>query len=213
MYIFVTTPWYEPFGITSIEAMACGTPVIGARVGGIKSTVVDGKTGFLIELKDHGTLASHGLRIVLTGSAEEAGLTQAVAQLMRNPSLDFAGCTSLGAVAALLSRARLLICNDTGVSHIAAALQLPGVVICCGSDPARWAPLDRELHRIVYHPIGCRPCAHTDCPIGHPCVLEVSMEAVIEQAMELLSRGCCYAAATNTWRNTCDARQSLHSPR
>jgi ADP-heptose:LPS heptosyltransferase len=82
------------------------------------------------------TLASHGLRIVLTESAEETGLTQAVAQLMRNPSLDFAGCTSLGAVAALLSRARLLICNNTGVSHIAAVLQLPSVVICCGSDPA-----------------------------------------------------------------------------
>jgi glycosyltransferase involved in cell wall biosynthesis len=36
---FVTTPWYEPFGITPIEAMACGTPVIGAAVGGIKFTV------------------------------------------------------------------------------------------------------------------------------------------------------------------------------
>jgi D-inositol-3-phosphate glycosyltransferase len=55
--VFVTTPWYEPFGITPVEAMACGTPVIGARVGGIKSTVVDGKTGFLIEPNDHDALA------------------------------------------------------------------------------------------------------------------------------------------------------------
>lgn len=46
--IFVTTPWYEPFGITPLEAMACGTPVIGANVGGIKTTVIDGKTGFLV---------------------------------------------------------------------------------------------------------------------------------------------------------------------
>jgi D-inositol-3-phosphate glycosyltransferase len=46
--VFVTTPWYEPFGITPLEAMACGTPVIGADVGGIKHTVVDGKTGFLV---------------------------------------------------------------------------------------------------------------------------------------------------------------------
>ncbi|MGF1479682.1 MAG: glycosyltransferase [Cyanophyceae cyanobacterium] len=46
--VFVTTPWYEPFGITPVEAMACGTPVIGSNVGGIKFTVKDGETGYLI---------------------------------------------------------------------------------------------------------------------------------------------------------------------
>ncbi|WP_432709599.1 glycosyltransferase [Pedobacter sp.] len=55
--VFVTTPWYEPFGITPLEAMACGTPVIGANVGGIKHTVVDGKTGFLVPPKQPGVLA------------------------------------------------------------------------------------------------------------------------------------------------------------
>lgn len=50
---FISTPWYEPFGITPIEAMACGTPVIGSNVGGIKHTVVEGKTGFLIPPRDH----------------------------------------------------------------------------------------------------------------------------------------------------------------
>jgi hypothetical protein len=49
---FVTTPWYEPFGITPVEAMACARPVIGAEVGGIKSTVIDGKTGFLVPARD-----------------------------------------------------------------------------------------------------------------------------------------------------------------
>src|ERR1700719_720279 len=50
--IFVTTPWYEPFGITPLEAMACGTPVIGSNVGGIKFTVRDGETGYLVPPKD-----------------------------------------------------------------------------------------------------------------------------------------------------------------
>ncbi|ALV06508.1 glycosyltransferase [Roseateles depolymerans] len=55
--VFVTTPWYEPFGITPLEAMACGTPVIGAEVGGIQHTVVDGLTGYLVPAKDPDALA------------------------------------------------------------------------------------------------------------------------------------------------------------
>lgn len=46
--LFITTPWYEPFGITPLEAMACGTPIIGANVGGIKFTIENGKTGLLV---------------------------------------------------------------------------------------------------------------------------------------------------------------------
>jgi glycosyltransferase involved in cell wall biosynthesis len=49
---FVTTPWYEPFGITPVEAMACARPVVGSEVGGIKSTVLNGVTGFLIPSRD-----------------------------------------------------------------------------------------------------------------------------------------------------------------
>ena len=50
--IFVTTPWYEPFGVTPLEAMGCGTPVIGANVGGIKFTVRDNETGYLVPPND-----------------------------------------------------------------------------------------------------------------------------------------------------------------
>jgi glycosyltransferase involved in cell wall biosynthesis len=55
--VFVTTPWYEPFGITPVEAMACGTPVIGADVGGISYSVADGVTGFLVPPRDPVALA------------------------------------------------------------------------------------------------------------------------------------------------------------
>lgn len=66
--VFVSTPWYEPFGITPLEAMACGTPVIGSNVGGIKYTVADGETGFLVEPNDPSALADR-LRDILSDAA------------------------------------------------------------------------------------------------------------------------------------------------
>lgn len=55
--VFVSIPWYEPFGITPVEAMACGVPVIGSNVGGIRYTVRHGETGFLIPPRDPQALA------------------------------------------------------------------------------------------------------------------------------------------------------------
>jgi ADP-heptose:LPS heptosyltransferase len=130
-------------------------------------------------------LAGEGLRIVLTATEAEAALTRAVAAAMKRPALDLAGVTSLGGVGALIARARLLVSNDTGVSHIAAALRTPSVVVCSGADPERWAPLERARHRVLHHPVECRPCAHARCPIGHPCALGVAPERVIDEAREL----------------------------
>ncbi|HEY9198900.1 MAG TPA: glycosyltransferase family 1 protein [Gammaproteobacteria bacterium] len=62
--IFITTPWYEPFGITPLEAMACARPVIGSRVGGIKSTVVDGQTGFLVPPRDPAAVADRAAELL-----------------------------------------------------------------------------------------------------------------------------------------------------
>lgn len=56
--LFITTPWYEPFGITPLESMGCGIPVIGSNVGGIKYSVQDKETGFLVEPRDPAALAS-----------------------------------------------------------------------------------------------------------------------------------------------------------
>jgi glycosyltransferase involved in cell wall biosynthesis len=67
--VFVTVPWYEPFGITPIEAMACGTPVVGSNVGGIKYTVRDGETGYLVPPND------------------PEGLAERLAYLFANPKL------------------------------------------------------------------------------------------------------------------------------
>jgi ADP-heptose:LPS heptosyltransferase len=134
-------------------------------------------------------LAQQGWRIVLTGAADEAELVMAVEQAMHAPALNLAGKTSLGALAALVSQAALVVCNDTGMSHVSAALATPSVVVCSGADPGRWAPLDHARHRVLFHPIYCRPCMHRQCPIGHPCALKIGVDAVADAAAAMLERG------------------------
>jgi ADP-heptose:LPS heptosyltransferase len=95
-------------------------------------------------------LAKRGYQVVLTGVREESEITAAVAAQANAQVLDLAGKTDLGVLGVLLSKASFLICNDTGVSHVADALQVPSIVLINTSDPERWAPLDRQLHRLVY---------------------------------------------------------------
>jgi ADP-heptose:LPS heptosyltransferase len=127
-------------------------------------------------------LAGQGVRLAVTGSAAERPLTAELAAGIGGATVDLGGVTDLGVLAALIQRARLLICNDTGVSHIAAALGSPSVVIACGSDVARWAPLDATLHTVLHADPPCRPCAHEHCPIGHPCALAIGVEQVARAA-------------------------------
>jgi ADP-heptose:LPS heptosyltransferase len=100
------------------------------------------------------TLQARGYEVVLTGTAAEHELAETVARHMRAPSVNCAANVPIGALAALLSRARLLVTNDTGVSHVAAGLRLPSVVMFFATDPTRWAPLDRRRHRVVHDPAG-----------------------------------------------------------
>jgi len=94
-------------------------------------------------------LAELGYSIVLTGTASERAAAAAVAAAMRHPATNAAGETSVGAAAALLERAALLVTNDTGISHLAASVRTPSVVVFLASDPDRWAPIDRSRHRCV----------------------------------------------------------------
>ncbi len=119
-------------------------------------------------------LSELGWQVVLTGTCAERGLTDAIARLMNAPSVNLAGRTSLGVLATLLEDCKLLVCNDTGVSHLAAALQVPSVVIFSGSDPLRWSPLDQQRHRSIVPP--------------------ASVGTVLEQVQDLLQQESRYVA-------------------
>jgi phosphoheptose isomerase/glycosyltransferase involved in cell wall biosynthesis len=81
--IFVTTPWYEPFGITPLEAMACGTPVIGSDVGGISFTVRNNETGRLVSPQEPAQLASNIMDLLSDKDALMAMRNNAVSHVKR----------------------------------------------------------------------------------------------------------------------------------
>lgn len=154
-------------------------------------------------------LSRRGLRIVLTGSSDEAELTNEVGGRMTAPSMDLAGQTELGALAALLANARLLVSNDTGISHLAEALNVPSVIVFTQSDPERWAPLPSDAHRAVIGPsVENNPCRHIDGPQVHRCLRDgctaparlleeidragIPAHAVLRQAYDLLGISDAY---------------------
>nr|WP_090544179.1 glycosyltransferase family 9 protein [Paraburkholderia caballeronis] len=133
-------------------------------------------------------LALEGWQIAVTGTAGEIELTAGVIGEMTQPARHLAGETSLGGLAALVSHARLVVCNDTGLSHVAAAMHTRSVVVASGSDTRRWAPLDHDRHRVLADWPACRPCMFRDCPYGHPCALNVGVAHVIDAARAQLER-------------------------
>jgi len=120
-------------------------------------------------------LVARGLRVVLTGTSDEADQAAVLRSRLGDSCLDLTGKTSLGGLGALLKKARLLVANDTGISHLAAALQVPSIVIFSASDPRRWAPLDTARHRALGD------------PFASPTV-DATPAAVLEQVSSLLGK-------------------------
>lgn len=127
-------------------------------------------------------LADDGWQVAVTGDASERSIVDGLCELTGSRIIDLCGRTTLGGLAALLRQCRLLICNDTGVSHVAAAVEAASVVIASGSDVHRWAPGDAARHAVLHWDVPCRPCMRAVCPYAHPCARGVSVEAVLARA-------------------------------
>lgn len=93
--------------------------------------------------------AGMGYQVVVTGTAGEAPITREVIDQMDYPAIDLTGQTGLGEIGQLIREAELLISNCTGVSHIAAAVETPSIVISMDGEPERWGPLNKQLHKTI----------------------------------------------------------------
>lgn len=135
------------------------------------------------------TLLRRGERVVLVGSAAERERVEAVASAVRVPgSLALAGVLDLGALKALLRRARLLVCNDAGARHVAVALGTPAVVFFGPTAVAKTAE-NLALVEGLETEHGCRPCYRRRCPIDHRCLASIDPGEALVAVDRLLRRG------------------------
>jgi heptosyltransferase-2 len=123
--------------------------------------------------------------VAVLGSAGEAPLAAEVARGLDAPPLDLCGRTTLPELVGVLSRLRLLVTNDSGPMHVAAALGTPVVAVFGPTDWRETAPVG-ERHRLVREPVHCSPCLLRECPIDHRCMRRVSAERVLDEARGLL---------------------------
>ncbi len=136
-------------------------------------------------------LLAQNAPVLLLGSPDEKPLCdQIVAQLeTRNAKLEtvvnLAGKTDLATMSALLARTRLLIANDSGPLHVAAALGTPAVALYGPTNPAFVGP-HNQLHNVLRHDVPCFPCRHRDCS-HHSCMNGLTTDIVWQKTQSLLT--------------------------
>jgi heptosyltransferase II len=133
------------------------------------------------------SLAHHdGVGVAILGGPAERPLAEAIASSMQAPARVLCGETDLPALCGVLSRLRLLVTNDSGPMHLAAALGTPLVAIFGPTDWRETAPRGAR-QRLLREPVECAPCKLRECPIDHRCMRAVRAERVVEEARELLA--------------------------
>jgi lipopolysaccharide heptosyltransferase II len=130
-------------------------------------------------------LVQAGVQVVFTGTQPEVELIESIRQMMDAPSHSLGDRLSLSELTALLSLAPLLISNNTGPVHIAAAVGTPVVDLYALTNPQHtpWG----VPNRVLFHDVPCRICYKSICPEGHHnCLRLVEPETVVRAALELL---------------------------
>ena len=132
---------------------------------------------------------AQGLRVWLVGSPKDQLAASSVLQAAGEPGRhirDLTGRTDLGTAVDLLSVANLVVSNDSGLMHAAAAVGVPVVALFGSSSPVYTPPLS-PLAQVARIEIACSPCFKRECPLGHfRCMRELSTDAVYNLARSAL---------------------------
>ncbi len=122
--------------------------------------------------------ATQGWQVWLMGSEKDKEICNVINALSKNVCQNIAGKTSLVQAIDLMSLATVVVTNDSGLMHLAAALQRPVVAIYGSSSPKMTPPLTDKLEIIWLQP-DCGPCFKRDCPLGHlNCLNDIKVSSV-----------------------------------
>lgn len=135
--------------------------------------------------------ADCGVRICVVAGEADRVYAGHMTAAMKQPVIDLAGRLSVAELAAFLKRCRLLISNDSGPVHVAAAVGIPVVDIFgrnqSGLSPQRWGPLG-EGHIVLHKEVGCVTCLAHRCDINFLCLTTLSADEVYQAARGIISR-------------------------
>lgn len=136
-------------------------------------------------------LANHylglGWQIWVMGSAKDAEVVAHIKTLTKNQIVDLTGKTSLAEAIDLMSLADKVVSNDSGLMHIASALERPLVAVYGSTDPGFTPPLSQNV-KIVRAGLSCSPCFKRECPLKHhECMTQLTVQSVIEAAEDTSS--------------------------
>ena len=175
-----------------------GEPVVALCPGSVNSRAKRWPAEAYAALADK--LIDTRRQVLLIGSAGEADVTREVTNRMKQQPVVLTGKTTLDQITSLLSLVDLVVTNDTGPAHIAAALGRPTLVIFGPTNPLTTRPFAPEAE-ILRHPPDCAPCMLRDCPIDHRCMTAITVDEVFERSNALLKRG----RFAKTVRSLCDS--------
>ncbi len=132
---------------------------------------------------------AQGLPIVFMGGPAERPETRAVMARMRTKAVDLTGQTPVGLLPSLLRRAAVLVTNDSGPMHIAAAVGTPVVAMFGPTDPVKTGPYGPG-HVVLSNPVECRPCFRRECSraVTLECLTGVTSEHVVRAVQQQLGR-------------------------
>ena len=130
-----------------------------------------------------------GWQVWLLGSAKDQQVAEAIREqlppALQAYSYNLAGSTSLGEAIGLMACADAVLSNDSGLMHIAAALNRPLVVVFGSTSPEHTPPLASQV-KIVSNQLDCSPCFERECPLGHHKCLRELMPAQVQAALDAL---------------------------